>query len=84
MGINWDEIHIRAGALSNEIYVGKMKNYGGIDVFKDKSTPKTKECVKAVMEHMLGQCKKGENEEITFTVDGICKLTLTDLRTNKI
>lgn len=81
MGVKWDDVHIRTGTLTGEIYVGKMKkDKHGLDLFSDKSKPITKECVKAVMEHMLSLCEKGDNEEISFTVEGICKLSLIDLR----
>ena len=80
MGIKWDDVKIRAGAFSGEIYLGKMKKNSNLEVFVDKSEPKTKECVKAVMEHMLMKCEEQKAEEVSFTVNGICKLTITDLR----
>lgn len=80
MGIKWDDVHVRAGFLTGEIYVGKMKDSENGKIFTDKSKPITSECVTAVMEHMLSLCKKGDNEEVSFTVEGICKLSLIDLR----
>lgn len=80
MAIKWDDVKIRAGALSGEIYIGKMREHSGLEVFTDKSKPKTEECVKAVMEHMLMKCDEQKAEEVSFAIDGICKLTITDLR----
>lgn len=59
MGVKWDDVHVRTGAITGEIYVGKMKkDKNGLDWFSDKSKPITNECVTAVMEHMLSLCKK--------------------------
>lgn len=82
MGIKWDDVHVMAGAISGEIYVGKMKkDKHGLGMFSDKSTPKTEECVKAVMEHMLGQIE--ENGTMAYVIEDVVELRITDLRKKK-
>lgn len=82
MAIKWDDVHIRAGALTGEIYIGKTKkDKDGYELFADKSNPKTEECVKAVMEHMMGQIK--EDGTMSYTIEGILELRITDLREKK-
>ena len=78
--VNWDNIHIRTGLLTGDIYIGKIKDDNGLDVFIDKSKPVTNECVKAVMEHMLYKCEECNGKEVSFKIDGICELTIKDLR----
>lgn len=82
MAIKWDDVHIRAGALTGEIYIGKTKkDKHGLEMFTDKSMPKTEECIKAVMEHMMGEIK--ENGTMAYTIEGTLELRITDLREKK-
>ena len=79
MAIKWEDVHIRVGGLTNEIYVGKLKkDRVGYELFKDKSHPMTQECIKAVMEHMIGEIK--ENGTMSYVIEGVCELRITDLR----
>lgn len=81
MGIKWHDVKIGSSILTNNIYIGKVRrDKSGMQIFTDKSGDKTKECVKAVMEHMLGLCEKDNLQSITFTIDGVCKLTLENLK----
>lgn len=80
MGIKWNDVKIRCGLLTNKIYIGKAKkDKDGLYTWIDRSEDKTEDCVKAVMEHMLGLCKDEDLQSITFTMDGICTLTLENL-----
>lgn len=79
MGIKWNDIKLGVSPLSNNIYIGKVKrDTKGLLIFSDKSGDMTKQCVKAVMEHMLQQCDE-ENNQITFTIEGKCELILRKL-----
>lgn len=80
MAIKWEDVKIGCSMLTDTIYIGKVKksNSGNV-IWTDRSGDKTDECVKAVMEHMLGLCREDGSKSITFTIDGICKLTLENL-----
>lgn len=84
MAIKWDDVDIMVTALSNQICLCKAKPVPGgspdARIATDKSGDKTEKCVKAVMQYMLNCC---ENENVyakIFTIPGVCKLELTDLR----
>lgn len=83
--IKWDDVHVGVSPLTREIYIGKSKPLAGAKpgtcMWTDKSEPKTEEVVRAVMDHMLGQCRDQNVEQLEFTIPGICKLQLTDLAT---
>ena len=81
MAIKWDDVKIGNSILTNTIYIGKTKvDKHGVQCWTDRSGDKTEECVKAVMDYMLGLCKEDNLQEISFTIDGICKLTLENLK----
>lgn len=81
MAIKWDDVKIGCSLLTNTIYLGKVKkDKDGFELWTDKSGDKTQDCVKAVMEHMLGLCEERKSDTATFTIDDICELTITDLR----
>lgn len=81
--IKWNDVHVGVSPITNEIYIGKSKPVEGArpgtSMWIDKSEAKTEEVVKAVMDHMLGQCRDQKVEQLEFTIPGICKLQLTDL-----
>lgn len=83
MAIKWDDVHVRTGALTGTIYIGKVKkDKKGNEIFTDKSGDKTDECVKAVMEHMMGEIK--ENGTMAYTIEGKCELRITNLGERKL
>ncbi len=84
MAIKWDDIDIMVTALSNEIRLCKSKPVkdGPPDArfATDMSDDKTEKCVKAVMQYMLNCCEEEDVCAKIFTIPGICRLELTDLK----
>lgn len=87
-GIKWDNIDIMVTMLSNEIRLCKsnpVKNgEPGAMMATDMSGDKTEKCVKAVMQYMLNCCTNEKAYAKIFTIPGVCKLELTDLRDGKV
>lgn len=84
MAIKWDDVDIMVTALSNEIRLCKAKPVKGGEAgamfATDMSGDKTKKCVKAVMQYMLNCCEEENAYAKIFTIPGICRLELTDLK----
>lgn len=84
MSIKWGDVDIMVTALSNEIRLCKAKpvkgGKEGAMFATDMSGNKTEKCVKAVMQYMLNCCKEENAYAKIFTIPGICRLELTDLK----
>ena len=60
MGIKWEDVKIGTSALTNQIYLGKIKldkKYPKQFIWTDKSGDKTNEVLVAVFEHMVQRMK---------------------------
>jgi len=71
MGIKWNDVKIGTSAITNQIYLGKIKldkKNPKLGIWTDKSGDKTKEVLVAVFEHMI---KRMEQEGYTgYQLDG--------------
>ena len=61
MGIKWQDVEIGISALTNRIFIGKVKPINEkINEFTDKSGDMTNQCIQAVAQHLRQQCKDEE------------------------
>lgn len=81
MGVKWDDVKVGVSPLTKNIYIGKTRQEkDGICIWTDKSGDKTKDCVKAVMEHMLFMCDELEEDTISYTIEEAYELRFTKLK----
>ena len=84
MAIKWEDVDVMVTALSNEIRLCKAKPVKGGEpgamFATDMSGDKTEKCVKAVMQYMLNCCREEKAYAKIFTIPGVCRLELTDLK----
>ena len=85
MAIKWEDVDIMVTVLSNEIRLCKAKPVKGGEpgamFATDMSGDKTDKCVKAVMQYMLNCCREEKAYAKIFTIPRVCRLELTDLKT---
>ena len=75
MGIKWEDVKVGASFLTNQIYIGKVKD----GIWTDRSGDKTNEILSAVVEMILST----DNKEITVKTNEKnynLKLTVTEVK----
>ena len=58
MGIKWEDVKVGVGAITGEVFIGKVKN----NLWTDRSADKSLEVVRAVVEKII------HSEEDTITL----------------
>lgn len=80
MSINWDDVRILTSTLSHKIHLAKGKvnpRNPSRFVVSDKSGDKTRECIAAVVTHLL--LEGGPDGRAVFEIPGVARLTCEDL-----